>query len=391
MKEFVLNLKDVELFNVGGDFCFYDLKTGKVIVPYVEDFKSFDLSIDLIDDFVVSGDFIGLVYDNKAVVIDVFNGEIYSYTSAYPTVGIVSIGDLFAFFTTRSVVFFNKRSKDFKEVVLNFNGVPLEIEDVKQISPYVFAFITKYPTTLFVESLLSLADIYEFERDYNYSGVSFAVFNIPTRDVELFLINDDLIILGEDGTVFCELEAKDTVYIRTTGFVNYRKNTYDLVKETLKLNSLFVDYTNYGIVRLKNNFGQQYYLDTFSGMVYLAQKTIPLGFRFVYDEKLKKLYKISFEFRGSLNEPILAQFQVKHFLHHYTVLRQLFVRCDEALYGEYDLEILTKYFDAERGFHYRMNVNRNLYKFNLRGDTFLYNFIFKAPIMIAEVQFGYSS
>jgi len=386
----VKTLKDTPLYNIGGDFVFFDYKAGGIRVPYIIEAHNLNLDVNSIVSFVVVKDYIAICYQDKAIVYDTVNKTYSEYITTSPIVDVIPAGDLICFATSGSIVFYDGSA--FKEVTLTFNGVTKTIAGFKQVTPFSFVFVTLQPTTLYIDSITVLADIYNSTTgSYDYTNSAYASYTFPTKNIDVYVSDFNVAISGDDGSVFMTIEAGDLVYIRTQQTYNYRRNFYEVIKGNLKgLDGVTLEWAKYGLIKFKSNTGQVYYANTSIDFVYLSQKVTLFSFEWLYDPETRKLYRVSFVQENKILQPINAVFQVKHELPEISTLKYMNIIHKEYIVKSYNLELVAKYLNSERGYNYNLDVMRNMYKFNVKGDGFLYNFMFDFPVTIGGIEFGYS-
>ncbi len=374
-------LTDIPLnYITGENFVITDERV--LLSPVVKEVYSLNYPTSkFIDGFVLNNSCVIVSFSFDKFVIAVFNLStqrlVYSVDCDRYS-GLVYGGKkIFIFYDFSKVLIVDTEDLSYASKDITINGASQSVVKVHQLNPQTIGIVTINPTTLFILSIIELLQLINQTNDI--TSFTYSVQQLPTKNIDMLYYNDTIYLFGDDGTSIMTILLKELVYIKTEKLLFYKHNPIELFKSLSPISDNFTveRIHTYGLLQLKNKTEDNFvYYDINQKFFYLSNRYKFL-FDYLYDPITGDLYKISFT--GDVvntTENIDRRLSVKYRLPNIATLYSVNITIEEMFKNSHvKLSIEQKYRDLYNIYSYTIDRSYNSFTCNLKGDTFVLNFI----------------
>ncbi len=344
----------------------------------------FGAEINFVKDAVVNNKLIGVLENyvdisealeiNKIHYIDLKTKNVYSYDFGSERVyGLFCYNDFLYVFTEEKLYFIRRG-----EIASKVHGFRLRGFDL--VNPYTFIVfdVSDVPTVL----LFSLSELFRFQDEVNYQFVKsdFASVYLPSEwfDYNNLIFKDGRVyVRGKDGLSVLKLD-----YVGTYGIIfSVEKifNTYkpifqkELYKQGVNLLQFFAKVNNSVYWFQHEKTGRNVFL--IDDYFVLGDAGIVFDRNWFFDFVDKKFYRYSFS--SELGSWVsYDKCYVSMNLNQRGVFRGLEYEVFESKEQYFDCLVVALLRLAERGFRFKLNVDKKNFLCNIYGENFVVNLFF---------------
>jgi hypothetical protein len=373
-----LTLTELPLTNLKGDLvCILNDKS--ILFPQITQ-QSLSIASVLYSNFIdglVLNEKLFLVLEDNFTYKVIYNNTIRTY---YNFAGVVVFGDvIFCFVNVNECLVINTLTDEVKTIIID---APSGIVYVYQITTFLFAVITKPPTTVYIYSLDDAGTIASTPNGGRVvlPAYTYGVFANPKDRPKLIKRDNLLYLIGNDATAILTLQIQDLVYLRTEATFLQRVSPFPELEEQgiefIRETQNFLLFRN----NLLNNFiwinkgDNRVYFST--NYVYLSPKHVMYG---------NNLYTMT-DFINSVdnNIPLQKEFTAKFKANGLNGLglEVLETTKDDVGY----LSVLSRFLDFENYFNYSIKATQTNYRLALRGEEFVVSLYTTEACRIRGVQ-----
>jgi hypothetical protein len=358
-----INLTKLPIVNIKGD-AVYLSEDGFIVFPQITRQRHLEITT-LPNNFVE-----GFVLNNKVFLV-LSRGNLYDvfYENTIRTftkfAGVVVFGDvIFCFVENNRCLVINTATNEVKTITIS---EPSNIVYVYQLSAYLFAIITTFPTTVYIYSMDDAGSIAiaNNEEAITLPAYTYGVFANPKVNPRLVKKDNLLYLIGNDATVLLSLQISDMIYLRTedtalqqvSPFPEFEEQGIEFVRETqnfyLFKNTLF---NNFVWVSKGN---RRIYFST--NYLYLSQHHM------LYDRNLYTLQDVIDPEQPNI--PLQKEFTVKFKKDGLNGISLEVLETTDYNLGH--MTVLSRFLDFQNFFNYYLHATRTHYRLAVRGEEFV--------------------
>ncbi len=358
-----IDLTKLPIVNIKGD-AVYLSEDGFIVFPQItrqKHLKITTLPNHFVEGFVLN-DKVFLVLSRSNLYDVFYENTIRTFTKF---IGVVVFGNvIFCFVENNQCLVIDTATNEVKTITIS---EPSNIVYVYQLSAYLFAVITTFPTTVYIYSVDDVGSIATASNGkvLTLPAYTYGVFANPKVNPKLVKRDSLLYLIGDDATVLLSLQISDMIYLRTeetalqkiSPFPEFEEQGLEFVRETqnfyLFKNSLF----NNLVWISKGN--RRIYFST--NYLYLSQHHM------LYDRNLYTLQDVIDPEQPNI--PLQREFTVKF---KKNGLNGLSLEVLETT--DYDLgymAVLSRFLDFQNFFNYYLRATRTHYRLAVRGEEFV--------------------